>query len=224
VVREGGSIEGGTVIVISKQPVAGKVKTRLCPPLTHGQAAELAGAALQDTVQAVNGCSTQRRVAVFEGNPEGWIPEDWDVVPQRTGGLDVRLADAFDDVLGDATGPTVLIAMDTPQVTPAQLNNALAHLDNADAVIGLTPDGGYWLIGLRRADRALFEGVPMSTDHTGAAQLDRLTERGLSVAIVEPLSDLDTIAELQLLSDQFPHLRTAATWQSQKNAQQTESR
>jgi uncharacterized protein len=208
------------VIVISKQPVPGKVKTRLCPPLTHEHAADLAGFALRDTVAAVNACSAERRVAVFEGDPEGWVPAHWDVVPQRTGGLDVRLADAFDDVLGDTNAPTVLIAMDTPQVTPHQLDDALARLDNADAVIGMTPDGGYWLVGLRRADRSVFEGVPMSTEHTGSAQLERLRACGMSVAIIDPLFDLDTTAELELLAEHFPHLQTAAMWRAHK----TESR
>jgi uncharacterized protein len=207
---------GGTVMVISKQPVPGRVKTRLCPPLSHNQAAALAGVALRDTVAAVDGCVAQRRVAVFEGNPEGWIPEHWEVVPQRTGGLDVRLADAFDDVLGQANAPAILIAMDTPQVAAAQLDNALRCLDSSDAVIGLTPDGGYWLIGLRAANRAVFEGVPMSTDHTGDAQLERLSQLGMSVSIIEQLFDLDTIAELQLLSERFPDLQTAATWRAQQ--------
>jgi rSAM/selenodomain-associated transferase 1 len=201
----------GVVMVICKQPVAGRVKTRMCPPLSEVQAADLAAAALVDTFAACSAVSASRYVAVCDGDPSGWVPSNWFVVAQRTGGLDVRLADAFEDVLLDGEAG-VLVAMDTPQATAEQIDSALQLLSSHDAVIGLTEDGGYWLIGLAAANRLVFEGVPMSTDHTGAKQVDRLQELGLSFAVVERLRDLDEIDDVAVVADQFPNLQISKWW------------
>ncbi len=203
-----------TVVVLAKQPVAGKVKTRLCPPCSPVQAAELAAAALRDTFEAAALCQVERWVCVFDGDPDGLVPSRFEVIPQRTGGLDLRLADAFGDVMGDGSGPTVLIAMDTPQVTPVLLDQAFAALENYDAVIGPTDDGGYWTIGVHRADRAIFEGVPMSTDATGEAQIDRLRSLGHRVNILPTIRDLDTASDIAIVTREYPHLHTSKVWAS----------
>jgi uncharacterized protein len=201
----------GVVMVICKQPLPGRVKTRMCPPLSAVQACELAAAALADTFAACSAVPARRHVAVCDGDPVGWVPPDWAVVAQRTGGLDVRLADAFDDVLCNDE-PGVLVAMDTPQATTAQIENALQFLASHDAVIGLTEDGGYWLVGLKMPNRSVFEGVPMSTDRTGAAQLARIESLGLSCAIVEPLRDLDSVSDVEAVAAQFPELNISKWW------------
>ena len=119
-----------TLLVIAKQPVPGRVKTRLVPPCTHDQAASLAEAALTDTLHAVLRVPARRRVLVLEGRPGPWLPAGFDVVPQCGGPLDERLAGAFAGV----RGPALLIGMDTPQVTPGLLT---VDWQAADAVFGL---------------------------------------------------------------------------------------
>ena len=106
-----------TVIVLAKAPVPGRAKTRLCPPCDPEQAAGLARAALVDTLRAVTATSCERRVLVLDGAPGPWVPDGFEVLPQRGSGLDERLAHAFTDI---GTGG-VLIGMDTPQLTPAGL-------------------------------------------------------------------------------------------------------
>jgi rSAM/selenodomain-associated transferase 1 len=184
-----------TLAVIAKAPVAGRVKTRLCPPCTPEQAAALAEAALRDTLAAMaevretaTGHSV-RRVIVLDGAPGVWH-RDERIVAQRGDGLDERLAAAFDDLRGT---PTLIVGMDTPQITAALLADALAALDTHDAVLGPVADGGYWCIGLRRADPLALLGVPMSTGHTFEAQRSRLDDLGLIVAEVRALVDVDTI-------------------------------
>ncbi len=196
------------LIVIAKAPVAGRVKTRLCPPCTPQQAATLAEAALADTLTAVAATPVARRVCVLDGEPGPWLPDGIEVVAQRGDGLGQRLAAAFDDVGGAA----LLIGMDTPQVTPAQLGAAHAALraPGADAVLGLAPDGGYWAIGLREPDATVFSGVPMSTARTGAAQRARLLEAGLRVRLLPELRDVDTIADARTVAAAAPHGRFAA--------------
>ena len=84
--------------MIAKEPVAGRVKTRLCPPCTPEQAARLARAALEDTLAACDrAAGGARRVLVLDGRPGAWLPPGWDVLPQRGGDLAERLAAAFED-------------------------------------------------------------------------------------------------------------------------------
>jgi uncharacterized protein len=207
-------VDQRTAMVISKEPRPGQVKTRMCPPLSLEQASQLASAALTDTFSAVNSAQVDRRVAVFEGNPAGVVPQDWEVVAQRTGGLDVRLADAFDDVLGtDCYGQSaVLLAMDTPQVTSQQIEAAFDLLVTHDSVIGMTEDGGYWIVGLNVARRKVFEGVPMSQPTTGAAQLQRMYTLGLTVAVTDTMRDLDTVEDVQQVALDFPDLLLSRWW------------
>jgi uncharacterized protein len=194
------------LLVIAKAPVAGRVKTRLCPPCTPAQAAELAGAALADTLAAVaRARRALRRVLVLDGEPGPWIPRGFDVLPQRGEGLAARLAAAFCDV----GGPAFLIGMDTPQVTPALLDGGLAALDRADAAFGVAVDGGYWGIGLRRPDPAVFRGVPMSERTTAAVQRTRLAALNLDTAILPPLVDVDTIADARVVAAEAPGSRFA---------------
>ena len=195
------------LVVIAKAPVAGRSKTRLTPPCTPAQAAALAEAALADTLHAVAETPAPRRVVVVEGEPGAWLPGGFEVIAQRGGGLDDRLANAFADV----GGPALLIGMDTPQVTPALLEFAAAALqaDGMGAALGLARDGGYWAIGLREPDAALFAGVPMSEPTTGAAQRARLDAAGLRVATLPELRDVDTIADARAVAALAPESRFA---------------
>jgi rSAM/selenodomain-associated transferase 1 len=195
-----------TLLIIAKEPVPGRVKTRLTPPYTPGQAAVIAESALADTLDAVAGTPAVCRVLALCGKPGGWLPPGFDVVPQCGDGLDERLANAFSDA-GDG-GPVVLIGMDTPQVTPAMLTKASEHLKNSDAVFGPAADGGFWLLGLREPDPRILRGVPMSRPDTGAHQRERL--KGMRVAILETLIDVDTAADAVRVAAQAPGTRFAA--------------
>ena len=211
-----------TVVVLAKAPIAGSVKTRLCPPCTVDEAAALAEAALIDTLDLLATVASDRRVIVVDGPVGGWFAGRepmFDLIPQRTGSLDTRLADAFDDVLVSVPGsgePCVLIAMDTPHAEPTEIEEALRLLITSDAVIGHAEDGGFWLIGLRRPDRRVFEGVPMSTDRTGEAQSQRLRSLGYSVAMVRPMRDIDTTTDLDWLAAAHPGLRSSREWSRQR--------
>jgi hypothetical protein len=192
-----------TLLVIAKQPVPGRVKTRLVPPCTHEQAAALAEAALADTLRTVLMAPAARRVLVLDGEPGPWLPPGFDIVPQCGGPLDERLAAAFAAV----RGPALLIGMDTPQVTPGLL---AVDWRAADAVFGPAADGGFWALGLREPDPALLRGVPMSTSATGAIQRARLVAAGLRVAELPQLRDVDTAADALAVARMAPRSRFAA--------------
>lgn len=182
-----------TILVLAKEPVAGRVKTRLCPPLEPDDAAGLALAALLDTLDAAAGVAGAEPVLVLDGEPGAWVPSGIPVVPQRGGDHSERIENAF----ADAHGPAVLIGMDTPQLTPTMLTHAIAamHAPDADAVLGLADDGGWWIAGLRAHHAGAFRGVPMSTPTTGRAQLARFASLGIRTAQVRTLRDVDTIGD-----------------------------
>jgi glycosyltransferase A (GT-A) superfamily protein (DUF2064 family) len=192
-------------IVLAKAPVAGRVKTRLCPPCTPEEAAALAEAALADTLDAVAACGARRRIVALDGAPGPWLPPGFEVIPQVDGPFDRRLAAAW----ALAAGAGVQIGMDTPQVTPTLLDDALAALDATSAALGLAADGGWWAIGLRRPDRRVFAGVPMSTGSTGAAQHARLHQLGHTVTALPTLVDMDTAADLPAVTASGSAIRTA---------------
>lgn len=193
-----------TLLVIAKEPVPGRVKTRLTPPCTPEQAAGVAAAAIADTLAAVAAAPATRRAVVLDGRPGDWLPTGFDVVPQSGGGLDERIAAAFSHL----DGPVLLVGMDTPQVTPE-----LLAVDPArDAWFGPATDGGFWALGLAEADPGLVRGVPMSRDDTGALQLARLRDAGLDVGLMPELLDVDTAADADAVAARAPGTRFAAAW------------
>jgi rSAM/selenodomain-associated transferase 1 len=194
---------GATLAVIAKAPQPGRSKTRLSPPLSLVQAADLAEAALRDTLAAVAATPAARRMLVLDGPRCPWLPANVDVIGQRGRGLDERLANAF----ADLPGPTLIIGMDTPQVSPAMLERALGRLEQIPAVLGPASDGGYWAIGLRRSDPCAVLGVPMSTAQTLAAQRIRLRALGLAIYELETLRDVDTLADAVAVAADAPDSR-----------------
>jgi rSAM/selenodomain-associated transferase 1 len=206
-----GSVLLAQILVIAKEPIPGRVKTRLTPPFTPEAAAALAEAALTDTLAAVAGTNVARRVLALDGAPGRWLPSGFDVISQRGADLDERIAWALADVRVTLPVPVVLIGMDTPQVTPELLAAAVEPLvsNSADATFGLAEDGGFWLLGLREIDPALVLGVRMSRPDTGSRQLARLKQAGLRVRLLPQLTDVDTAAEADRIAVLTPGSRFA---------------
>lgn len=202
--------DGTTLLIIAKEPVPGRVKTRLTPPYTPAEAASLAEASLADTLHAALAMPARRRVLVLDGHPGPWLPPGFEVVGQCDGGLDERLAAAF----AACRGAALLIGMDTPQVTPALLAPALGPdgWHDCDAWFGPAADGGFWALGLAEPDPGLLRGVPMSTSTTGAAQRRRLTEAGLRVRDLPMLCDVDTAEDARRVAADAPGGRFARTF------------
>ncbi|HVV13834.1 TIGR04282 family arsenosugar biosynthesis glycosyltransferase [Amycolatopsis sp.] len=186
------------LLVVAKAPVPGFAKTRLCPPATHAQAAEIAAAALLDTLEAVSVTPGAVPVVATTGDFTAAARQAelaralWpvEVIPQRGNGFGERLANAHADVCHLGL-PVLQIGMDTPQVTPELLADAARNI--GEAALGLAEDGGWWALGLRdpRDAKALAD-VPMSQPDTGAHTLAAL---GVSAATLPTLSDVDTMAD-----------------------------
>ncbi len=200
------------LVVIAKAPAPGQSKTRLCPPCTPDEAAELAAAALADTLAVVAAAPGRRRLLALDGEL-AVPPPGFEVIEQRGAGLGERLGHA----LAAAEGPALVVGMDTPQLTPATLADAAARLTRGDvaAVLGPALDGGYWAIGLQTPDPAVFEDVPMSSVATYAAQQRRLRQLGVTVASLPPLRDIDTIEDARAVARAFPCTAFAAALAAQ---------
>ena len=197
-----------TLIIIAKECIPGRVKTRLHPPLSLEQAATLAAASLADTFRAVSTLDASRRILLFDGNLFPLGSEQYDVIHQVSGDLDMRLGAIFDE----CGGPTVLVGMDTPQLDAAMLAPLFGDWpDDVDAFIGFANDGGYWTIGMAKPDGSLIRGVPMSREDTGRLQLDRLTRAGLRVRMLPELVDVDTIDDARLVAGLAPDTEFART-------------
>jgi uncharacterized protein len=200
-------------LVLAKAPVAGRVKTRLCPPYTPAQAATLAAAALADTLCAVARSAASERVLVLDGRPDLVSAAGFGVVRQRGGGLDERIAAAF-AARGASPIPQLLVGMDTPQLTADLLDDAMhALLDSGvDAVIGPAEDGGYWAVGLRCPNAYAFVGVPMSRPWTYLAQRERFERLGLRVATLPSLCDVDDAFDARRVAHLAPSTTFAAAF------------
>lgn len=197
-----------TLVLIAKEPVAGRVKTRLHPAVSYQMAAELAAASIQDTISVMMQVPATRRVIAFDGENLPAGTEAFDVMPQVQGSLDERLAAIFDA----CTGPTVLIGMDTPQLRASDLAPAFgAWHPHIDAWFGAASDGGFWALGMREPRGDLIRGVAMSQDDTGSMQFQRLRDAGLTVGLLPRLTDVDTISDAAEVAALAPSTRFART-------------
>lgn len=190
------------LLVLAKEPRPGRVKTRLCPPCSPRAAADLAEAALADTLAAAVDVGADRVLLALDGRPGPWCPSDVVLIRQGTGSLGERIARAWSSV----NGPALQIGMDTPQVDARTLRAAIGELDRVDidAAIGLATDGGWWCVGMSDPDPTLFLGVPTSRSDTGARQHHALVASGRRVAHLPVHRDVDTWADALLVAQEAP--------------------
>ncbi|WP_086819386.1 DUF2064 domain-containing protein [Allokutzneria sp. NRRL B-24872] len=204
------------LLVVAKAPVPGLAKTRLCPPATPDQAADIAAAALLDTLDAVLRTPNTTPYIAFTGDLQracrgeeiAAIFKDCDVFEQQGESFSDRLANAHAEVARRAPGkPVVQIGMDTPQVTPSLLAKCFP---SNDATIGRAHDGGWWALGLRDPNHAeVLRAVPMSQYDTGVLTMKALWDKGLDIASLPVLSDVDTMADALAVADATPRSRFA---------------
>ncbi len=203
---------------MAKAPVPGRVKTRLCPPATPRQAADLATAALADTVAAARRVPAAWIVVALDGEPDDALLtalRGTTIIAQRGGSLGERIAAAHADVVGLAPNAcSVQVGMDTPQLDPAVLDRCLSTValpGGPDAALGPTVDGGWWALGLRDPRCAeLVREVATSRADTGARTRSALESAGLRVATLPQLTDVDTMADAHLVARVCPETRFAA--------------
>jgi uncharacterized protein len=170
------------LVVFVKAPRAGAVKTRLAGTLLANLA----------PLPRVELCFTPAEAGA-EIQP--WVRPGWLTCPQVGGGLGERLHAAFAEHFETDAQHVVIIGSDCPDVTATDIEDAWLALEGHDVVLGPALDGGYWLIGLRAPQPALFTGIPWSTDRVFGETMCRARETGLRVALLRELADVDTAAD-----------------------------
>ncbi len=193
------------IAIMAKAPRAGRVKTRLSPPLSRRTAAELARALLCDTVRQVKQVRRARGVIVYSPPTARRVfrrlAPTFLLVAQPAGDLGRRLHVSFARLLRPGVRSAVVIGSDIPSVPTRFLERALIALDDprTDVVLGPTEDGGYYLIGLKRACVDLFTGIAWGTARVFDQTLRRARARRLRVTILPRCWDIDTPEDLSRL-------------------------
>jgi len=187
------------LVIMVKVPVAGRVKTRLAEGIGAVRAAGFYRSALRATVARVARSPAWRSYLAVSPDLAvdwpGW-PLDLPRIAQGPGDLGQRMQRILH---GLPPGPTVIIGSDAPCLTATHVAEAFGALGSHDAVIGPAPDGGYWLIGLKRSPRVVrpFDGVRWSSTHTLEDTLSNLS--GVDVARLDELDDVDEVSEFKRL-------------------------
>jgi glycosyltransferase A (GT-A) superfamily protein (DUF2064 family) len=209
-------------LVVAKAPVPGLAKTRLGAEVGLTAAADVAAAALLDTLDACRSAFGPGRVHVAltgdlryaaRGREIAAQLSEWSVFEQTGDSFADRLVNAHAEVARRTGAPTVQVGMDTPQVSEALLRAVVAGLDDHDAVLGDAEDGGWWVLALRDPyDAAPLREVPTSTSATGRWTREALRGRGLGVGEAPRLRDVDTVADARAVAALAPRSRFATAW------------
>lgn len=196
--------------IFAKEPRAGQVKTRFCPPLTPEEAARLYQAGLLETLERM-GQGTFTPTLFHTGAPD-WFAAHCPKLPrlaQGEGDLGRRLKRGVACLLGQGAPAAALIGSDSPDLPVEQVEAAFALLEKADVVTIPAADGGYVLIGARRPYPELFRDMPWSTPELLAATRSRAERLALDYRELPPWEDLDDLAALRRLIKRSPHSSTA---------------
>ncbi len=193
-----------TVLVVAKAPEPGRAKTRLAATVGDRGAAEIAAAALLDTLDAVAAAPVAARMVALTGDLDAAANADeirqrlgaFTVVEQRGADFADRLVNAHADA-GSAGYPVLQIGMDTPQVSAELLSDCARRLLETPAVLGMAYDGGWWLLGVQVPDAAQsLRAVPMSQSDTGELTRKAFHDNGIDVELVQQLADIDVIDDV----------------------------
>jgi len=197
---------------MTKAPRAGRVKTRLQPPLSPEEAASLNICFLRDTAESIQTASRQRALGVGIYTPVGEeaaydtiFPADFALIPQRGEGFGERLINACDDLLAVGFEAVCLINSDSPTVPAESFRTAveLLQADGDRVVLGPSDDGGYYLIGLKTGHRELFYNIDWSTERVLEQTISRAKEIGLPVSLLPSCFDVDDRDTLHRLCEEL---------------------
>ncbi len=192
------------LVMVAKEPVPARVKTRLCPPLNPRLAAELYGLFIQDMVEEMSKIRSYVELAVAY-TPEGARASFESMLrcgvaflPQQGQDLGERLHNIFKRLFGGGYDQVYVVNSDSPDLPRELMENSFRLLaeTKTELVLGPCQDGGYYLIGLKRPIPELFQGIPWSTDQVLEKTLEQARLLGLSFSLLEPWYDIDTHDDL----------------------------
>lgn len=204
-------MRSGQLVVFARKPLEGAVKTRLVPPLSPAEAAQLYAHMLDDVLEASAAAARELGLGpVLAVHPPGAVgemarraPAPFRAVAQRGRDLAERMTWAVGEAAAAACWPVLLRGSDSPMLPPEAVAAALEALREVDLAIVPDRDGGYSLIGLRRPAPHLFAHA-MSTPSVAEDTRARARQLGLTVRLLEPCFDVDTVEDLRWLAEARP--------------------
>jgi rSAM/selenodomain-associated transferase 1 len=192
------------LIVVAKKPEPGYTKTRLCPPFTPQEAAEFYRCLMLDTLELASRLENVHHTLAYTPPDahsyfQSLIPNGFTLMPQLGADLGERLANALDHHFELGYRRVVIMNSDGPTLPLTHLAEAFAGLDHADITLGMGHDGGYYLIGMKRPQPALFEGIAWSTERVIPQTIAACHSLGLQVHHVPEWYDVDVETDLDRL-------------------------
>lgn len=197
------------LIIFAKWPEPGRVKTRLTPPLSPEEAAELYRCMLLDTLDATAGFTGINRLIFFDGPAKRrdefkTMAPDAELFQQNGNDLGERLTDAFETAFATGCRHAAVIGTDSPHMPTERVAQAFSLLQggNSDVVLGPTEDGGYYILGMRGMYQELFRNMPWSSSRLLRETIGRAEKTGLKPSLLQPCFDLDTYEDLHRLASE----------------------
>lgn len=185
------------LLIFIKNPTSGTVKTRIARTTGDAEALRIYRILLEKTRQAALEIRAERRLFYSDRIETGdaWTETDFQKFVQHGNDLGARMAEAFRMAFADGADRVVIIGSDCPELDGTLLNDAFSRLEHCDFVLGPTPDGGYYLLGMQTFEPSVFEEIAWSTESVRAATLEKISLLGKTCALLPELSDVDTEAD-----------------------------
>jgi rSAM/selenodomain-associated transferase 1 len=203
------------LIVVAKKPKPGFTKTRLCPPLTAEIAAEFYRCLMLDTLAMVTQIDGVDHTVAYTP-PDAFayfrnlVPQSFRLVPQAGADLGERLTNALAHHFDLGYRRVVIMNSDGPTLPPSHVEEAFSALDHADITLGMGHDGGYYLIGMKQLQEALFQGIAWSTNNVIPQTIAVCRRLGLTVHKLPVWYDVDVAADLDRLKRDLTESPTSA--------------
>lgn len=181
------------LLIFIKNPILGKVKTRLAGTLGPERALEIYGRLLGHTRQVAASFAGERWLfySDFIDEQDDWDAREFRKLVQSPGDLGHRMERAFAQAFEAGPGSVLIIGSDCPLLSPAILEQALEMLQRKPLVMGPATDGGYYLLGMRQFTPALFRNMEWSTERVAQETLARAASLGLELGLLPELPDID---------------------------------
>ncbi len=187
------------LIIFIKNPVPGKVKTRLAVNIGNKKAYVVYKNLLNKTIKNVSDLDVKKEVwySEFIDRQDHIDPKKFDKKKQKGRNLGERMSTAFTSVFNNGFGKAVIIGSDCPELTAEVIEEAYAKLDESDLVLGPSMDGGYYLLGMKKNHSELFTGIEWSTETVYKSTVQKAELLNLTIATLPVLNDIDTLDDLE---------------------------
>ncbi len=186
---------------MAKEPTAGRVKTRLSPPLSREVGADIYKAMLLDAADLLAASGAKNKFLFFDPPESLYFRrfEEWGITirPQSMGDLGIRMEKAFQEVMTRHQEAALIIGTDIPLLTEIIIEEAVSNLKESDMVIGPSEDGGYYLLGMNKFTEIPFKGIHWSSDMVLQETKKKLDDAAISFTLTDTLSDIDSFLDIK---------------------------